>query len=404
MTSSEQTQVRSLEKRALVERFLKEQGHTFNVFPLSYAQQRLWFLDQLYPGSPLYNIPAAVQLNGPLHVRALQHSLNAIVRRHEVLRTTFAVIEGQPVQAVMPQFTLTLPVIDLGLLPTSERATEVQQRITTEAQTPFDLIRGPLLRATLLRLGEAEHVLLLTMHHIIADGWSIGVFVRELATLYETFSTGKPDTTSWSPLPELPIQYADFTVWQREWLEGGALEEQLRYWQRQLGGSLPVLALPTDHPRPAVQSFHGAKHTLALPLALTEALKALSQQEQSTLFMALLAAFKVLLHRYTNQTDIVVGSPIANRRLAATEELIGFFVNTLVLRSDLSENPSFRALLARVRESCLGAYTHQDVPFERLVEVLQPVRDPSHSPLLQVLFALQNVSMPAFELTELNLG
>ena len=403
MTSSEHTQGRYLEKRELAERFLKEQGHMFNVFPLSYAQQRLWFLDQLYPGSPLYNIPAAVQMNGPLHIRALQHSLNEIVRRHEVLRTTCTVIEGQPVQAVRPQLTLALPVTDLGLLPTSERAAEVQRRITEEAQTPFDLTRGPLLRATLLRLGEAEHVLLLTMHHIIADGWSIGVLVRELATFYEAFSTGKGGDSAWSGFPELPIQYADFAAWQQEWLAGGALEEQLTYWQRQLEGPLAVLALPTDRPRPAVQLFHGAKHLLALPVALTEALKALSQQEQSTLFMTLLAAFKVLLHRYTDQTDIIVGSPIANRRLAEVEELIGCFTNTLVLRSDLAGNPTFRALLARVRACCLNAYTYQDVPFEKLVEVLQPARDPSYAPMFQVLFALQNAPMPAFELTDLTL-
>jgi len=369
--------------------------------PLSFAQERLWFLDQLEPGNTAYGIPIAYRLQGSLDVAALEWSLNEIVRRHEVLRATFAVVDGRPAQVIAPEMRLTLPVEDLRGLPEAEQEAEVERWATEEAHHPFDLAQGPLLRATLLRLNEEEHVLLLTMHHIVSDGWSMGVFNRELAVLYEAFSAGEP-----SPLPELPIQYADFAVWQRGWLQGEVLEEQLAYWRQHLGDDLPVLELPTDRPRPAAQSFRGAHQTFVLSNALTESLKALSRQEGVTLFTTLLAAFKTLLYRYTGQEDVVVGSPIANRNRSEIEGLIGFFVNTLVLRTDLSGNPTFRELLGRVREVTLGAHDHQDLPFEKLAEALQPERDLSHNPLFQVMFAFQNapaevLALPGLTVTPL---
>jgi amino acid adenylation domain-containing protein len=367
--------------------------------PLSFAQQRLWFLDQLVPDAPIYNIPLAYRVTGQLNVAALEQSLSEIVRRHEALRTTFTAVDGQPIQAIAPEIDLTLPVVDLGEITETEREEEVQRLATQEAQQPFDLTTGPLLRVKLLRLDEAEHVLLLTMHHIVSDGWSLGVLMRELAVLYEAFSTGKP-----ASLPELPIQYADFALWQREWLQREVLESQLGYWKQQLGGELPVLELPTDRPRPPVQTYRGARQSFELSQELTDALKGLSRREGVTLFMTLLAAFKVLLYRYTGQEDVIVGSPIANRNWAEVEGLIGFFVNTLVLRSDLGGTPSFRELLGRVREVALGAYAHQDMPFERLVEELQPERDMSYNPLFQVMFVLQNAPMPNWEFSGLALS
>ena len=362
----------------------------------SYAQERLWFLDQLEPDNPAYNISTAFRLSGLLDVAVLEQSLNEIVRRHEVLCTTFATfatVDGRPVQVIAPDLNLTLPVEDLRKIPETKREAEAQRLLSEEAQRPFDLARGPLLRTTLLRLDEEEHVLLLTMHHIICDDWSVGVLNRELAVLYEAFSAGKP-----SPFPELPIQYADFAHWQWQWLQGEVLEDQLAYWKQQLGGSLPVLELPTDRPRPAVQTFQGAIQSFVLPVTLTESLEGLSRQEGATLFMTLLTALKVLLYRYTGQEDIVVGSPVVNRNQVETEGLIGFFVNTLVLRSDLSGNPAFRELLGRVRKVTLEAHAHQDLPFEKLVEQLQPERDLSRNPLFQVMFVLQNAPMEALTL------
>lgn len=353
--------------------------------PLSFGQQRLWFLDQLEPGSAAYNVPAAVRLKAQLNVAALEQSLNEVVRRHEVLRTTFATVEGQPVQIIAPSLTLTVPVIDLQALPEAERETEIQRLLTEEAQQPFDLARGPLLRPTLLQLSAEEYIVSLTMHHIVCDGWSAKVLVRELAVLYVASCAGQP-----SPLSALPVQYADFAHWQQQWLQGDALEAQLAYWKQRLAGAPPLLALPTDQPRPIVQTYRGATHSLALPKTLTEGLKALSRQEGVTLFMTLFATFQTLLHRYTGQEDIVVGTPIANRHRAETEGLVGFFVNTLALRTDLSGNPLFSELLKRVREECLEAYAHQDLPFEKLVEELQPERDLSRHPLFQVMFVLHN--------------
>jgi amino acid adenylation domain-containing protein len=367
--------------------------------PLSFAQQRLWFLDQMEPGNSLYNIPGAVRLKGSLNVAALEQSFNEIVRRHEVLRTNFKTVDGQPVQVIASTLTLRLPILDLQHLSNNEREAEVLRLADQEVQQPFDLANSPLLRITLVRLDEAEYVALLTMHHIVFDAWSTSVLVQELTTLYEAFSTGKP-----SPLPELPIQYADFAAWQRQWLQGEVLDTHLSYWQKQLSGNLPVLQLPVDRPRPRVQTFRGARYSFSLPTNLTEALKTLSQNEEVTLFMTLLAAFKTLLYRYTFQEDILVGSPIANRNRTETEPLIGFFVNTLVLRSDLSGNPTFRELLRRVRQMTWDAYHHQDLPFEKLVEELQPERDLSYSPLFQVKFMLENAPKVDLKLSGLTLS
>jgi amino acid adenylation domain-containing protein/FkbM family methyltransferase len=353
--------------------------------PLSFAQQRLWFLQQLDTASTVYNLPHAIRLSGSLNVTALRQTLDEIVRRHENLRTTFDMVDGQPIQVIKPAEPVDMPVTDLSHLPSDERESKVRQLATDEALTPFDLSTGPLLRVSLLRLSPDEHVALLTMHHIISDGWSFGVFIREIAALYGSFLNNQT-----MPLTDLPIQYADYAVWQREWLSGENLELQLAYWKSQLSGELPIIELPLDHPRPAVQTFNGEALTTSFPRELTGALKALSREEGVTLFMAGLAIFQTLLHRYSGQTDILVGSPIAGRQQAETEALIGFFVNTLVFRTDLSGDPTFRELLQRVREVALGAYTHQDLPFEKLVEELQPARDLSRSPLFQVMFAIQN--------------
>jgi amino acid adenylation domain-containing protein len=354
--------------------------------PLSFAQQRLWFLAQLEPESAAYNIPAAYRLRGPLNVTALEQSLSDIVRRHESLRTTFYAVDGHPAQVVAPHRPLALPMVDLRGVPAGEQEARARQLATEHAQRPFDLAQGPLFRATLARLTEEDHVLLLNTHHIVSDGWSTGVLISELVALYKAFATGTP-----SLLPELALQYADYAVWQREWLQGEVLEAQLAYWRQQLRGSLPVLDLPTDRPRPAIQTYQGARQSLLLPKPLSDALKALSRREGVTLFMTLLAAFQVLLRRYTGQQDIAVGSPIAGRTRAELEGLIGLFVNTLVLRTDLSGNPTFRELLQRMREVALGAYAHQELPFERLVEALQPERSLSHTPLFQVFFNMLNL-------------
>jgi amino acid adenylation domain-containing protein len=367
--------------------------------PMSFAQQRLWFLHQSAPDSAAYSSSTAVHLQGALNVAALEQSINEIVRRHEALRTSFAVLNGQPIQVIAPTLSLSLSVVDLRELQLLEREQKVQRLANQEAQQPFDLMQGPLMRVTLLRLGNEEHILLLTMHHIISDGWSAGVFIREIAALYDAFCKGQP-----SPLPELLIQYADFAVWQRQWLQGKTLETQLAYWKQQLGPTPPILNLPTDRPHSSVQTDQGAKQFFALSQTLTEGLKTLSQQEGATLFMTLLTAFKVLLYHYTSQEDIVVGSPVANRNRSEIEGLIGFFVNTLVMRTDLSSNPSFRETLGRVREVALGAYTHQDLPFEKLVTELQPERNLGHNPLFQVWFVLQNAPMPALELPGLTLN
>ena len=365
------------------------------VFPTSFAQRRLWFLEQLVPGSAFYNVSLATSLRGTLDPAVLQLSFNEIVRRHEALRTTFSVVAGEPVQVVSPTLFLEVPVIDLRELPETERHSEVLRLTSEEDERPFDLSQGPLLRAKLLQLAAHEHILLLTMHHIISDGWSLEVLVRELKVLYEAFSLGQA-----SPLPDLRIQYADFAIWQRERLQGEELERQLTYWKRQLSGMMP-LKLPTDRPHPDVQSFRGVYHLQKLSRALTKSLKELSQQEGTTLFMTMLAAFKVLLQRYTGQADISVGTPIANRNRGEIEDLIGFFVNTLIMRTEVSGELTFRELLGRVRVVALGTYEHQDLPFEKLVEELQPERDLSRTPLCQISFSLRESLVPAIELGSL---
>ncbi|MGH7831408.1 MAG: condensation domain-containing protein, partial [Candidatus Binatia bacterium] len=318
---------------------------------LSFSQQRLWFLDQLEQKSAAYNLLSATQLTGRLDVAALERSLNEIIRRHEALRTVFPAVDGEPHQIILPLMTVRMAVVDLrGIVSDAERELEVRRLSTAEAQRPFDLARGPLLRATLLRLAEDDYRLLLAMHHIVFDGWSRGILAQELSLLYEAFSNRKP-----SPLQELPIQYADFAAWQRQSLQGKALDAQLAYWKKQLDG-VSTLQLPTDRPRPAVQRARGARQRLVLPKTLTQSLKVLSRQERVTLFMTLLAAFQTLMSRYGGQSDIVVGSPITGRNRGEVEGLIGFFLNMLVLRADLSGGPSFRALLARVRRVALEAY------------------------------------------------
>ena len=350
--------------------------------PLSFAQQRLWFLDQLAPGNSFYNVPVAARLQGALNVDALKQAFATIIQRHEALRTTFQSMDGQPVQVIAPTLPWTLQVEDLRTHPVAAREDAARQLATAEAQRPFGLAHGPLFRVTLLQLDEADHVLLFTMHHIISDLQSRTVLTREFVTLYTAFSEGRT-----SPLPEPTVQYADYAYWQRQWLTGDAYDAQLTYWREQLADSAQVLDLPTDRPRPAVQTYNGADEAITLSKELTDALTNLSRQEGVSLYMTLLAAFQTLLHRYTGQDDINVGTPISGRTSAETEGMIGFFLNTLVMRAQLGDNPTFRALLKQVRTTTLGAYAHQEMPFEQLVEALQPTRDMSHAPLFQVSFS-----------------
>jgi hypothetical protein len=356
--------------------------------PASFAQERLWFLHQFDPNSPFYNEPGAVWLQGALDLAALEQSLNEIVRRHETLRTTFEMVEGQLLQVIAPTLTLTLPVVDLRQVPQARQQVEVEQLALEENQHAFNLTQGPLLRGVVLQLGQQEHVLLLSIHHIIVDTWSSDVLLREWGVLYEAFRTETP-----SPLTELPIQYADFAIWQRQWLQGDVLETQLSYWKKQLA-NLPILNLPTERSPTAIQTFRGKRQIRNVSETLSEQLEALNRQEGVTQFMSLVAAFQVLLHYYTGQEDIVVGTDVANRNRAEIEGLIGFFVNQLVLRTDLSGNPRFRELLRRVREVALAAYAHQDLPFNKLVEVLNPERDLRSMPLFQVKIVLQTPMQP----------
>ncbi len=367
------------------------------IFPTSFAQQRLWFLEQLDPGKSTYNMLYAVRFETCLNLDALVQSLNDIVRRHEPLRTTFSTTDGQPVQVIAKKMSVELPVIDLSELSPSDREQEMRSWSEREAGQPFDLAAGPLLRARLLRLADDENVLLIALHHIVSDGWSMGVLFRELATLYEAFSNHQTIT-----IPELPVQYADYAAWQRDWLQGEELEDQVSYWKKQLDGAPVVLDLATDRPRPPIQTFAGARRYTALSESLVQRLRALSNREGVTLFMTLLAAFDVLLWRYSGQDDVVVGTPIAGRNRSELEGLIGFFANTLPLRVDVSGNPRFRELLGRVREIALDAYAHQDIPFDKLVEVLRPERSLSQTPLFQVIFAFEN-SSPTQEFPGLNM-
>jgi amino acid adenylation domain-containing protein/non-ribosomal peptide synthase protein (TIGR01720 family) len=357
--------------------------------PLSFGQQRLWFLDQLEPGGSAYNIPSAFLLQGELDRVTFARAKDEIVRRHAVLRTVFAPVDGEPVQIVCPPRRHPVALVDLGSLPEKRRREETDRVAMAEAGRPFDLQQGPLLRVVLLRLGEQTHACVATMHHIVSDGWSQGLLLGELSALYEAFAAGEG-----APLPELPVQYADFARWQRLLLSGPVLERELAYWRRQLGNLPPALDLTTDRPRPAEQSFRGAVVHVVLPQRLADGLRGLSRRFRATLFMMLLAAFKLLLSRLTGQPDILIGTPVAGREHKDLERLIGFFLNTLVLRTDLAGEPTFLELLARVRETALGAYSHSLIPFERLLVELQPERDLGRTPLFQVLFNMLNLPQP----------
>ena len=363
--------------------------------PLSFAQERLWFLHQ-YEANAVYNIPLELRLKGKLDLAVLQRCLDEIVRRHEVLRTRYETVENQPVQVVEPAASLAMPLTDLTTLPEGEREAEAMRLCEEEGRRPFDLKQDLMMRARLFRLGATSHVLFLNQHHIATDGWSMGVIFRELRMLYPAFLEGKP-----SPLPELPITYADYAVWQRQWLEGGLMESQLAYWRKQLERAPERLELPTDRARPAVHGSRGGMVRGELPEALAKALGELSRVEGATLYMTLMAAFHALMYRYTGLEDIAVGSAIAGRGRTEMEGLIGFFVNTLVLRVDLSGRPTFRTLLHRVREVALAAFAHQDLPFERLVEVLKPSRAGGQSPLFQVMMVVQNAPTESAQLPEL---
>ena len=355
------------------------------VVPMSFAQQRLWFLDQMAPGNPFYNIPLAIPMNGIIDIGVMEAAIDEIIRRHESLRTSFQIVDGEPSQLVHPERPLEIAHRRLDHLPVDERRREVERTTVAEARTPFSLETDPLVRATLVSTTDREHVFLLTIHHIVADGWSIGILMRELAELYQAFVTGQP-----SPLPELRLHYPDFAVRQREQLSGDTFEAQMDYWRAKLA-VLTALDLPTDRPRPRVLDYSGASVPVELPVELTDELRAIARSEGATQFMALMAVFVCLIHRYTAQDDIVLGTPIANRNDADTEHIIGFFVNSLVFRCDLAGDPSFREVLRRVpADECLDAYAHQDMPFERIVEELSPDRDLSRNPLFQVTFQLVN--------------
>ncbi|HST58467.1 MAG TPA: condensation domain-containing protein, partial [Longimicrobium sp.] len=354
--------------------------------PLSFGQERLWFVDRLEGGSTFYHVTSAVRLSGTLDAGAMERALGEIIRRHQSLRTAFREVDGEVAQVVAPFAGFTLPVEDLSALDEAAREHAAHRRAASEAERPFDLTEGSLFRARLLRMADREHVLLLCMHHIVSDGWSMDILAHELATLYDAYVDGLP-----SPLPELPVQYADFAAWQRTHLQGAALDRHLGWWKQQLAGAATLLELPADHPRPAVQTYGGARELVQLPDDLVARLNALARREGATLYMVLLGAFQVLLAKYAGTDDVVVGSPIAGRTRRETEELIGFFVNTLVLRTDLGGDPTFRETLRRVRDVTLGAYEHEEVPFEKLVAELQPERSLSHSPLAQVMFSLRTV-------------
>ncbi|MFW5855163.1 MAG: condensation domain-containing protein, partial [Thermodesulfobacteriota bacterium] len=395
----------SPEKRALLQSMLlKKSGDTpdrqaiprrnrANHVPLSFAQGRLWFLERLAPDQVLYNLSSSLRLTGRLDLPLLERCLNEIIRRHEILRTTFTEENGEPVQVIAPSGTIRIAPSDLTGLSEAEQADQVRRMAADAARRPFDLKKGPLLRPDLLRLKDADHVLVLTMHHMISDGWSMGVMIREIRSLYESFSAGTP-----SPLPELDIQYADFALWQREWMKGPEPADQIDYWTKRLAGAPPVLNLPLDRPRPPRQTHHGSAECLEIGPDLVRGLDDISRKAGATRFMLLLAAYTVLLHRYCNQEDILIGTPVAGRNLRDIEPLIGFFVNTLVIRTDLSEDLTFRNLLDQVRRTSVAAFEHQDLPFEKLVDALQPERTLSHSPVFQTMFVLHNAHTEALNL------
>ncbi|MEZ5671607.1 MAG: condensation domain-containing protein [Thiotrichaceae bacterium] len=392
MNAKQLDQLTADEKRALLARLLQEKTLQSNNYPLSFAKQRLRLLDQLEPDNPAYNIFSAYRLIGKLSIARLESCLNHIIQRHASLRTTFSIQNEQPVQVVHPHLTLALINHDLCNLTSAEQTIEIEKFTQAALSRPFDLKHLPLLRATLLQLSESEYIFILIIHHIVADGWSLGILFKELEKLYQTPALD---------LPKLSIQYADFTLWQRQYLQNDALNQQINYWKQQLAGAAPTLTLPTDYPRPAVQTFNGARLFFNFPKILLDNLKKLSQQAGTTLFMTLLAGFYLLLHRYTGQEDIVLGTPIAGRNRAETEDLIGFFVNTLALRVQLQPHNDFLQLLAKVKQVALDAYHYQDLPFEILIEQLHPERNLNFSPLFQVMFAFQNVPTQDLKLAEI---
>jgi len=393
------TSLLSLERRRLLEALLKQKHrqHNFSdaisprpkglsAVPLSYAQQRLWIIDQLNPGSAAYNIFSALRLTGPLDIPTLQRSLHSLVERHEALRTSFMEdTGGSPSQIIRSEVLLDCPLLDVSSLPENVRPTVIKAMVNSEVSNPFDLANDPLIRVRLLRLTSEEHVILLTLHHIVSDGWSMNILLREVAMLYQSFINHQP-----SALPPLPIQYADFACWQRESLLGDTLEKQIEYWRKQLDGVPNILRLPTDRPRPTTQSQHGASFNLHVNARISKQLIELGHAHGATLFMTLLSALNVLLYRYTTQHDICIGSPIANRTHPDTHGLIGFFANTLPLRNHLSGDQTFSNLLNQVRKTTLAAYTHQDLPFEQLLDELKIERDTSYTSLFQVMLVLQN--------------
>ncbi len=366
---------------------------------LSFSQERMWILSQLQPDSPVYNVLRTIRIKGPIDVMTLTKSLNEIVRRHEILRTSFQEIDGQLLQVISPHQELELAVTALSNHPETEREALSLELAIKTGQQIFDLRKPSLLSVKLLRLGEQDNILIVVMHHIVSDGWSMQVLMRELGQIYEAYARRER-----SPLEELPVQYADYAVWQRQWLQGELLDEQLRYWSQRLAGAPDQVSISSDRARPTVMSGRGGVERLEVSQEVSGRLKEMSRGEGATIFMTMLAAFNVLLMRYSGQVDIVVGTPIANRTRGEVEPLIGFFVNTLVIRTELSGEPTFKQLLGRVREACVGAYAHQDLPFERLVEELQPDRNLSRSPLFQVAFSLHSSSDSSLQLDALSLS
>jgi hypothetical protein len=372
--------------------------------PLSFGQQRLWTVAQLEPNSCRYSAPRAIRLTGILNLQALAKAVNSLVDRHEVLRTTYTIQGSRPVQVIARKVSIALPVQDLSMLPAADREKSASRILGAEAEKPFDLERDTVFRAQLLKLGPEDHILFLNMHHIASDGWSFGVLKRDLAIFYQAAL----DCTAASLNP-LPIQYADYAVWQRKWLQGEALETQLAYWRSRLDGAPPLLALPTDRPRPPVQTLRGAVHQALLANALADRIRGLSQREGATVFMTMLAAFQCLIIHHSNQPDVVIGTDVAGRSDVRTEDLVGFFVNLLALRTDLSGNPTFQTCISRARETALGAYSHQEVPFDRVVEELRPKRTRAYYPLVQVMFSQRNTpqrigAMPGLEASAFEMG
>ena len=400
----------SPQQRALLEMRLRERGvdslrsrtiqrrGESDPCPLSIDQERLWFISRLEPDSPAYNLTTAVRVGGPLKIPVLKRSFDEVIKRHEILRTTFHARDGEPYQRIAPALSIKIPTMDLRFVPETRQGEVLQQIIRAESNRPFDLSVGPLLRARLLQFGETEHALVIVLHHIITDWWSFDLLWRELTTFYKAFSDGRP-----SPLAELPVQYADFALWQRLWLRGEVLESRLSYWKKQLAGAEFILELPTDRPRPPVQTYNGKRQYLEPPEQLWHGLRTLCREEKATLYMTLLAAFYTLLHRYTGRDDLIVGSPYANRSIFETEGLIGYLLNLLVLRADLSGDPTFRELLRRVRQVTLGAYDNNDLPLASLLQELQPPRDPSRNPLFQVSYVFTNSWGTTFERSDLTL-